>query len=342
MHEKPLDSQAKALLTAIAATNLPSIDSVPLDMARVQVETGMAKMNIPVKPVSHIADYGIEVEHHRIPIRVYYPEILDYTVPHAEIPTLIFFHGGGWVFFTLDSYDSLCTHLCAMAKAIVISVDYRRSPEYRYPVPVDDCVAATEYILTHSENWNIFSDRFYLVGDSAGGNLAAVTAMKLRDLCRSEHQKRIESPTVSGNRLIRRDLYTKISGQILLYPVTDYYSNQKPSHLKFSDGYGLSMNDMVWFWKQYLENEDLAFNPYVSPLQAEDLSELPPALVIVSGYDPLRDEGILYGNRLQSAGVKTRLLVYDDMIHGFLSYLGILKQAIPALKEVSSWIREAG
>jgi len=103
MHEKPLDSQAKALLTAIAATNLPSIDSVPLDMARVQVETGMAKMNIPVKPVSHIADYGIEVEHHRIPIRVYYPEILDYTVPHAEIPTLIFFHGGGWGFFTLDS-----------------------------------------------------------------------------------------------------------------------------------------------------------------------------------------------------------------------------------------------
>ena len=339
---KPLDPKAKALLTAIAATNLPSIDSIPLNHARIQVESGMARMNIPVIPVKRITNELIDLENERIPVRIYYPESWNLVASQVEIPTLIFFHGGGWVFFTLDSYDSLCTHLCTMAKAIVISVDYRRSPEYRYPVPINDCVAATEWILEHSEEWNIISDRFYLVGDSAGGNLATVTAMKLRDLCRLEHQKRIESPTVSGDRLIRRDLYTKISGQILLYPVTDYYSNQKPSHLKFSDGYGLSMNDMVWFWKQYLENEDLAFDPYVSPLQAEDLSELPPALVIVSGYDPLRDEGILYANRLQSAGVKTRLLVYDDMIHGFLSYLGILKQAIPALKEVSSWIREAG
>lgn len=337
---KPLDPKAKALLTAIAATNLPSIDSIPLNHARIQVESGMARMNIPVIPVKRITNELIDLENERIPVRIYYPESWNLVASQVEIPTLIFFHGGGWVFFTLDSYDSLCTHLCTMAKAIVISVDYRRSPEYRYPVPINDCVAATEWILEHSEEWNIISDRFYLVGDSAGGNLATVTAMKLRDLCRLEHQKRIESPTVSGDRLIRRDLYTKISGQILLYPVTDYYSNQKPSHLKFSDGYGLSMNDMVWFWKQYLENEDLAFNPYVSPLQAEDLSELPPALVIVSGYDPLRDEGILYANRLQSAGVNISLSVYGDMIHGFLSYLGILKQAIPALEEVAAWIRE--
>ncbi len=339
---KPLDPKAKALLTAIAATNLPSIDSIPLNHARIQVESGMARMNIPVIPVKRITNELIDLENERIPVRIYYPESWNLVASQVEIPTLIFFHGGGWVFFTLDSYDSLCTHLCTMAKAIVISVDYRRSPEYRYPVPINDCVAATEWILEHSEEWNIISDRFYLVGDSAGGNLATVTAMKLRDLCRLEHQKRIESPTVSGDRLIRRDLYTKISGQILLYPVTDYYSNQKPSHLTFSDGYGLSMNDMVWFWKQYLENDDLACHPYVSPFQAEDLSELPPALVIVSGYDPLRDEGILYANRLQSAGVNISLSVYGDMIHGFLSYLGILKQAIPALEEVAAWIREAG
>lgn len=342
MQEKPLDSKAKALLTAIAAAKLPSIDSIPLDMARVQVESGMAKMNIPVKPVHKIVDTGIDMEHHRIPVRIYYPEISDPDAAKTEIPTLIFYHGGGWVFFTLDTYDSLCTHLCAMTQAVVISVDYRRSPEFRYPVPLNDCMDATEWILEHSKEWNIISNRFYLVGDSAGGNLATVTAMRIRDLCRSEQEKRKESPTVSGDRLIWRDLYTKIAGQILLYPVTDYCRNQKPSHLKFSDGYGLSMNDMVWFWMQYLENDDLACHPYVSPFLAEDLGDLPPALVIVAGYDPLRDEGILYANRLQSAGVTTRLSVYSDMIHGFLSYLGILKQAIPALKEIAFWIREQG
>lgn len=337
---KPLDPKAKALLTAIVSANLPSIDSIPLNLARIQVESGMARMNIPVVPVKKIVHESIDLRNERIPVRIYYPEIWDPVAPQIEIPTLIFFHGGGWVFFTLDTYDSLCTHLCSLAGAVVISVDYRRSPEYRYPVPLNDCTGATTWILEHSGRWDIFSNRFFLAGDSAGGNLAAVTAIKLRDSAKSVNTGSAESRASMVEHPISQDLYTKIFGQILIYPVTDYYTNLKPSHTQCSDGYGLSMKEMEWFWHQYLPDENLSRHPWVSPLLAEDLSGLPPALVIASGYDPLRDEGIQYARCLEKAGTKTRLTVYEDMIHGFLSYLGILKQAIPALNEIALWIRE--
>ncbi len=131
-----------------------------------------------------------------------------------------------------------------------------------------------------------------------------------------------------------------IRGQVLIYPATDYYEPEKPFYVEFAAGYNLSMDDMRWFWKMYLHNKEDAKNPIAAPLLAADLSGLPPALVIVSGFDPLRDEGIAYADRLKKSGILVRLSVYEEMIHGFLSYLGILKQAKTAIEEISGWLNE--
>ena len=126
----------------------------------------------------------------------------------------------------------------------------------------------------------------------------------------------------------------------MIYPVTDYFVPEKPSYNDFSEGFGLTKNDMYWFWDKYLENQKDATNPKAAPMLTPDLSGLPPALVIVSGYDPLRDEGIAYANRLKDAGIPVTLSVYHDMIHGFISYLGILKQAETAIQEIAGWVRQ--
>ena len=165
---------------------------------------------------------------------------------------------------------------------------------------------------------NEYPERIFLAGDSAGGNLAAVTALRLRD-------EFAHSPV-------------PIMGQILIYPVTDYYKPGKPSYVEFAEGYGLTRDAMGWFWDKYLGYDGDATNYLVAPLQAPSLFRLPRALVIVSGYDPLRDEGIAYANRLSGAGVTVTLSVYDDMIHGFLSYLGILNQGIDAIEEIALWL----
>lgn len=312
-----LDPKAKALLTAIAVAGEPAIDSVPIQVAREQVEKGYARMKIPIKPVGSVQDISIIGSAAEIPVRIYTPEC------DGILPVIVFFHGGGWVFFHLDAYDPICTHLCKATKCIVVSVGYRLSPEHKFPAATDDCLEATRWVAEHCNEWNGDRSRIFLGGDSAGGNLATVTAMRLRD-------ESAELPYSS---------FPQLAGQILIYPVTDYYKPEKASYIEFADGYGLTKDAMKWFWEKYLENESDATNPKATPLLAHDLRELPPALVIVSGYDPLRDEGIAYAKRMEEAGVTVKLSVYPDMVHGFMSYLGILKQAKTAIEEIADWMK---
>ena len=306
-----LDQKAKALLTAIAAAGETDIDAVPLDVAREQIEKRFAKMKIPVTSVDSVLDRSFEGPGGEIAIRIYTPAGKG---PH---PVIVFFHGGGWVLFHLDTYDPICTHLCDTNKSIVVSVDYRLAPENKFPAATNDCLAATRWIGEHCKVWNGDPSRTFLAGDSAGGNLATVTALRIRD---------------EGG--------PPITGQILIYPVTDYFKPEKSSYFEFAEGFGLTENDMYWFWDKYLDKVEDARNPYAAPLLASDLSGLPPALVIVSGYDPLRDEGLAYAKRLAEAGVPVQMSFYGDMIHGFLSYLGILKQAVNAVNEISAWIKK--
>ncbi|MCK9220992.1 MAG: alpha/beta hydrolase [Bacteroidales bacterium] len=309
--QKPLDFKARALVTAIAAAKEPAIDAIPIDQARAQVESGYTRMKIPVKPVGSIRNFVIPSPGGDLPVRAYIPD------GKAPFPVMVFFHGGGWVFFRLNHYDPICTHLCAESECVVFSIDYRRSPEYKFPAATNDCFAATCWVKDHCQEYGGDPDLMFLAGDSAGGTLSTVTALRIRD---------------KGG--------PKVKGQIILYPVTDYLYPEKNSYKEFGVGYSLTMDAMRWFWNQYLENIEDAKNPYVTPLLINDLSGLPPALVIVSGYDPLRDEGLAYAKRMKEAGVKVQLSLYEDMIHGFLSYLGLFKQADTAIDEISQWVKQ--
>ena len=308
---KVLDPKAKVFLTAIAAASRPAIDTVPLEFAREQVEKAYSLMNIPVKPISRVLNNVVRSSDIDIPVRIYTP------IGQGPFPVIVYFHGGGWVFFHLDAYDPICTHLCALSKCIVVSVDYRLSPEFKFPAAINDCYEAVLWTHDHCQAWNGNPSSLILAGDSAGGNLATVVATKIRD---------------EGGQTLK--------GQVLIYPVTDYWQPEKPSYIEFADGYGLSTTDMRWFWEQYLDKKEDTINPMAVPLLHPDLKMLPPAYIIISGHDPLRDEGILYAERLKKAGVKVRLIVYEEMIHGFISYLGLFKQASTSIEEISEWVKE--
>ncbi len=269
-----LDPKAKALLTAMSAAGMPDISAVPLGMAREQVENSYARMRIPVKEVGSVQNAAFRGSGGEIAVRIYTP------AGTGPFPVMLFYHGGGWVFFRLDAYDPICTHLCAATGCIVVSPDYRLSPESKFPAASDDCLSAARWTFAHCKKWNGDPGTIFLAGDSAGGNLATVTALRIRD---------------EGGPGIR--------GQVLIYPVTDYCKPGKPSYDVFAEGYSLTRDAMTWFWDKYLETGNDAANPYAAPLLAPDLSGLPPALVIVSGYDPLRDEGIAYAERLKDAGI---------------------------------------
>jgi len=313
-----LDPKAKALLTAIAAAGEPAIDAVPLEKARQQVEMGYSRMKIPVKEVASIRDVEITEGDQKVPLRVYTPE------GTGPFPVIIFFHGGGWVFFKPADYDAVCTHLCSATGFLLFSVDYRRSPEFKFPAAINDCLHAAYWISNNGATYGGDLSAVFLAGDSAGGNLAAVTAIRLRD-------DRKQNPNLPNIQL---------AGQVLIYPVTDYWLPEKPSLVEFAEGYSLTRDAMKWFWNHYLENDSEVANPHVSPLKTPDLADLPPTLVIVSGFDPLKDEGILYASQLKEAGNDVKLSVYEDMIHGFISYLGIFRQGLTAINEIADWTKQ--
>jgi Esterase/lipase len=220
-------------------------------------------------------------------------------VPEREgpYPTLVYYHGGGWVIGDLDSHDETCRVLASEADCLVVSVDYRRSPEHKFPTPLEDCYTAFEWVFENAESMQIDTDSVLIGGDSAGGNLAAAVALLARDN---------EGP--------------EIARQVLIYPVTDY-GFDTPSYEENGDGGLLSRADMEWFWDHYLRDEIDGKNPYASPLQARRLEGLPPTIVITCGLDPLRDEGATYAKRLEEAGVPVTYHNYEDCIHGIAQFL---------------------
>lgn len=237
-----------------------------------------------------------------IRIRRYVPE----GTPHG---TIVYFHGGGWVFGTLDAFDPVCRETAASAGAEVISVDYRLAPEARYPAPLDDAYRALCAVAGDGP--------LAVMGDSAGGNLAAACALRARD--------------EGGPRL---DL------QVLLYPITDHRTD-RGSYAAFGDGgYLLTRADMDWYWGHYAPDVARRAEPYASPLLAPSLAGLPPAIVVVAGCDPLHDEGVAYAERLRAEGVAVDLRSHPDMIHGFFTMVGLLGTADAAARSVGAAIRE--
>lgn len=246
-----------------------------------------------------------------IPLRLYQPG------GEGPFPVLIYFFGGGWTLGTLDTSDGICRTLCNAVPCLVISVGYRLAPEHKFPAAVQDCYAATQWIATHAREINADASRLAVGGDSAGGNLTAAVTLLARDQ--------------GGPPLIY---------QLLVYPSTDYLSDA-PSLRENVDPYFINKRSVAWYWEHYLATPEDGKHPLASPLQATDLSGLPPALVITAEYDPLRDQGEQYAERLKQAGVSVELTRYEGMIHGFFAMAGTLDGGQRAILQAAEGLRKA-
>jgi len=306
----PLDPQAQKIADTIAALNLKPIkDSTPAE-ARESMRTRTAGLG-PVEEVAAVADHRVPVEGGEITVRLYAPAGVG---PH---PVLVFYHGGGWVIGDLYTHDGLCRSIVNAAGCAVASVDYRLAPEFKFPIAVEDSYVALKWVAANAARLGLDSARVAVGGDSAGGNLAAVMALLARDR--------------RGPRILL---------QVLVYPVTNHDFGTK-SYAENATGYVLTTEDMRWFWRHYLSREEQGGEVSASPLRAKSLGDLPPALVITAGCDPLRDEGDAYAARLRDAGVPVTLTAYPGMFHGFLRMTRLLDQARAALDEVAGALRKA-
>ena len=307
----PLDPQVQNLLDQMAALNAPPMSTLTPDLVRMGTKMQREAFPVEPEPVAQVVNGAIPGPAGEIPIRIYTP------AGSGPFPALVFFHGGGWVICDLDTHDSLCRSLCNGAGCVVVSVDYRLAPEHKFPAAPEDCYAATQWVAGHAAEINADPDSIAVGGDSAGGNLTAVVAQMARDQ---------DGPALAF--------------QLLIYPATDF-TFDGPSLRENAEGYFLTSDDMDWFTNHYLNSTADRTNPLASPMQADDLSELPPALVITAEYDPLRDEGEAYGQQLQEAGVPVTISRYDGMIHGFLSIEPMTDKGQQARAECAQALRAA-
>ncbi|MFD0668404.1 alpha/beta hydrolase [Ramlibacter sp. MAHUQ-53] len=305
------------------AALLPAINAQPPMHQRPLAQLRQPRERIggagPVQPVGAVEDRHIDAGDRTIRVRLYAPPPGTHDAPGAPqaLPLVVLFHGGGFVFGTIEgNYDHVCRVLCARAGVRVMSVAYRLSPEHKFPAAPDDAWAALQWAVARAGALGVDPARVFVAGGSAGGNLAAVTALRARDL---------------GGPALR--------GQVLFYPVADHPEPATGSMREFAEGYYLTAADMRWFWAQYLAREADRTHPYAAPLRAERLDGLPPALVLTAGYDPLRDEAERYAQRLQAAGVAVTMRRYEGMVHGFLAFP--TPAADQALQQAADWIGRA-
>ncbi len=247
-----------------------------------------------------------------IPIRVYWP------TQDGSLPVLVYYHGGGWVIGDLDTNDSVCRQFANKVPAVVVSVDYRLAPEHRFPAAVDDSYAALEWVHRNGGRLNADPSRIAVAGGSAGGNLAAAVALMARDR--------------AGPRL---------AYQVMFYPATNLLDLSTASHRDFADGYGLTAEHVEFFREAYVPDAVDRENPYASPLLAETLEGLPPAIVVTAGFDVLRDEGLAYAKRLEAAGVPAENAHYPHMIHGFVTLGRLYREAEDAIDAAAAGLSEA-
>lgn len=308
-----LDPEVRQLLDMAAEANLPDVNTLPVAEARAQMLAARPALAGELAAVKDIQNLTIPGPHGEIPLRIYRPAV-DMS---QALPALVYFHGGGWVIGDLDTHDDICRALCHHAGCIVVSVDYRLAPEYKYPAAVDDSYAAVEWVVNHAAEMTIDSTRIAVGGDSAGGNLAAIVT----HLCRDN-----DGPDIRF--------------QLLIYPATDMTLSY-PSISELGEGYRLTQAAMQWFIEHYLRDEADKTDPKASPLYAQSFAGLPPALVITAGFDPLRDEGKAYADKLSGADVEVDYHCYEGMVHGFFGMAGALSQARNAQQQAAAALRQA-
>jgi len=305
-----LDSQAQAILDAGAASGLPPVYTIPTADARARMRAAFIRGEEPLVDRTEVSIPG---PNGGLRARLYSP------IGGKRFPLILFFHGGGWTVNDLDTHDRLCDLIAAGSNAAVLSVDYRRGPEYPYPAAVDDAYTALQWAESNAHSLGCDGQTFAVAGDSSGGTLAAALTLL------SKHRR--------GPR---------ISLQVLLYPALDYFEPATPSYVERGTGYSLNYDFMAWSWANYLPEEWSRDDQYLFPLQAPDLGGLPEALILTAEYDPLRDEGIAYAKRLAAASAPSLVRHWhlDDQMHGFALQTGTIDRAARMLEELTVVIDE--
>ena len=309
-----LDVQAKAQLQLIEDRGLPAVHEVSPQEARAAYRERRF-FTQPAEPtMSEVRDLSVPGPGGPIPCRSYRPAG---AAPDTVLPGLVYFHGGGFVIGDLDTHDVLCRELSNASGCAVVSVDYRMGPETRFPGAVDDCLAVTRWVAAQAASLRIDAARLAVGGDSAGGNLAAVVAIAARD---------------AGD--------LPLAFQLLIYPCTDFRS-QSVSHRDNGQGYLLTSDTIAYFYRHYLVDDAQKLDWRASPLLHTDLSRLPPALVLTAGFDPLRDEGLQYADRLSQSGNRAQYVCFERQIHGFITMGKVLDEANTAVALCGIALRRA-
>ena len=314
MKSPKLDPQIRALLEAMEAQGGRALETMTIEEAR-QSSGPMAALAGDPEALPSVENLQISTKNGSLAMRVYTPTLADAKDP-GSLPGLVFFHGGGWVIGSLESHDATCRKIANRSGAVIVAVDYRLSPETKFPGAIHDAFEATQWVADNASKLGIDPHRLAVGGDSCGGNLATVTAMRCRD---------------EGG--------PSLALQVMVYPVTNLSATDTESYREFAEDHFLTKVAMDWFRGLYLNGPEDARSPWASPLLASNLRGLPPALLITAECDPLRDEGEAYGARLQEAGVPVTISRYAGMIHPFFAMSGVIDGARKAVDEVAAAIR---
>jgi acetyl esterase len=305
----PLDPGAHEFLETMRDAQ-PAVETLSAQEARAVMKRNAALMPKP-ELVTTTEDRAIETGTGSITVRSYRPDAA------GTLPAIVYFHGGGWTVCDVEMFDAQCDRYASQVGCLVVSVEYRMGPEFKFPVAAEDCYAATQWVADQADALGVDRSRIAVAGESAGGNLAAAIALMARDR--------------GGPAL---------AFQLLVYPVTD--CRLDPADYRSDvDTVILTTAGMAWYCQQYLEGPEDARNPYASPLLAEDLSGLPPAHVVTAEMDVLHDEGQKYAARLREAGVAVTATDYPGMFHGFFGLAGMLPQADEAQAEAIAALQNA-
>lgn len=306
-----LDGEVRLLLDLMEQAEKdgrPKLHTLPYARGRAEVDKMSEGCEAEPPEVGAAIDGTIAVPGAVLKVRRYRP----LGVEGGSLPTLIYYHGGGWVIGNIETHDSTCRRIANKSRCQVISVDYRLAPEHPFPTPIEDSLAAFRHIRDNAAEFDADPAQLAVGGDSAGGNISAV-------VCQACRQTGEPMPAF----------------QMLIYPATDA-RQQTESRRLFAEGYFLTKDLMDWFWKAYAPAGADLTDVRLSPLLARDLGGLPPAFVLTAGFDPLRDEGRAYADRLIDAGVKTTYVNYPGTIHGFFSLTRFLKQGLKANDEAAA------
>lgn len=302
-----LDRDVAEQLAALTALGAPALSAGTVAQARSNYD---AAPKPPGDHVDLVEDRSVPGPAGDVPVRIYA------TSGRPDRPVVVFFHGGGWVLSSIDGHDSLARRIATRTDMLVVSVDYRLAPEFPFPAPHDDCWAVTSWLARHAADWGGNPDRIAVCGDSAGGNLAAGVALRARD---------------EG---------IPLRFQALIYPCIDDRQEHYPSMTKNAEGYFLTAADMAWFWDHFVPEVHRS-DARAVPARADDLSGLAPALVMTAEYDPLRDEGERYADRMLDAGVPVEVVRYHGVVHGFVSRWHTMARAERAHDDLADALRRA-